>query len=322
MDHRQNLVSRAMALTLVVAMPLLALAGTASARTAKNAAAACVKHPGRTKCKTGGGGAGTGGAPAPLVVSVQPNPLVETGPSEIHAVIQIEAALAFADAQVTVSSQQLINDCGTNTVQYVTNAGGGGRPPGFFSDTITLTLDNDGNATVALYAADCAPGSSLIEVDLEKAPYYTATATLVALPPQVTTPGLTGFPNNEVETGDTYGIPSPSGNSDVYAVFYVETDPVYAEDQVTITSPQLEARCGQGYWFQGGNGGSVTISSTGTVQNAGPGSQLDNDGNAVFIFIGASCAPGDSVVTADVEGGTHQTYSMVYTILAPAPTDI
>ena len=325
MDHRRKLVSRAVALTLVVAMPALVAAGTASAKTTTKAAAACAKHPSRAKCRaaSGGGGAtGSGGAPAPLLVSVAPNPLVETGPSEIHAVIQIEAELAFADDQVTVSSQQLLNDCAANTVQFATNAGGGGRPPGFFSDTITLTLDNDGNATVALYADDCAPGSSLIEVDLDKAPYYTATATLVALPPAVTPAGLTGFPNDEVETGDTTAGPSPSGDSDVYAVFYLETDPVYAEQDVTITSPQLEARCGEGYWFQGGNGGSTTSEPDGTVNNNGPSTRLDNDGNAVFIFIGASCAAGDSLVTADVEAGTHQTYSMTYTILPPAPTDV
>lgn len=322
MDLRQSRVARVVALTLVVAMPLLAVAGTASARTSKKAAAACAKHPGRTKCQTTGAGgpSGAGGAGEPLVVTVQPNPLVETGPSQIHAIIQIGAALSFADDQVTVSSQQLLNDCGTNTVQFVTNAGGAG--PGFFSDTITVTLDNDGNATVGLYADDCAPGTSLIEVDLDKAPYYTATATLVAVPPEVTPPGLTAFPNDEVETGDTTGIPSPSGDSDVYAVFYVETDPEYAEQDVTITSPQLEARCGEGYWWQGGNGGSVTSEPGGTVNYNGPSTRLDDDGNAVFIFFGASCGAGDSVVTADVEAGTHQTYSMTYTILPPAPTVI
>jgi hypothetical protein len=45
--------------------------------------------------------------------------------------------------------------------------------------------------------------------------------------------------NGEVETGDT----TASGDSDVYAVFYVETDPVLAEPQVEINSTELEDRC-------------------------------------------------------------------------------
>jgi hypothetical protein len=227
-------------------------------------------------------------------------------------VIQVEASPIFAGDEVTISSEQILDDCAPGTVQYVTSSRGAG--PGFFSDSITVALDDDGNATVTLYADDCAPGTNLIEADLDKAPYLTATASLVLEPPMVTPEGLTGFPNNEVETGDTQNIPSPSGDSDVYAVFYVETDPVYAEDTVMINSPQLEARCGAGYWFQGGNGGSVTSAPNGVVNYNGPVSRLDNDGNAVFIFFGSSCGAGDSVVTADVEAGTHATYSFVYTI--------
>jgi hypothetical protein len=203
-------------------------------------------------------------------------------------------------------------------VQFVTNQRGAG--PGFFSNSITVALDNDGNVTVALYANDCAPGTSVIEADLDVAPFLTALTTLTALPPQVTPEGLTGVPNNEVETGDTTNISSPSGDSDVYAVFYVETSPVYAEQTAKIFSPQLEARCIEGYWWQGGNGGSVTSEPTGIINPNGPASILDDDGNAVFVFFGASCAAGDSQIIAEVEAGTHPTYIFDYTILPPAPT--
>jgi hypothetical protein len=47
---------------------------------------------------------------------------------------------------------------------------------------------------------------------------------------------------------------------------------------------------------------------------------LDDDGNAVFVFEGASCAAGDSTVIADVNAGTHDTFSTVYTISPPVPT--
>ena len=128
-------------------------------------------------------------------------------------------------------------------------------------------------------------GSSLVEADLTVAPFYTATTTLEALPPQVTPEGVTGYPNNEVETGDT---PS-SGDSNVYAIFYVETNPVYAEQPVEIASPQLEARCIQGWRWEPEGG--VVVFGTGVNQNP-PQSTLDDDGNAVFVFKEASCAAG------------------------------
>jgi hypothetical protein len=130
--------------------------------------------------------------------------------------------------------------------------------------------------------------------------------------------------------GDTTaGVNGPSGNSDVYAVFYVETDPVYAEQTVEISSAQLEGRCGQGWSWQPGNG-VAGLGYTGPISsppdplgpNTGilPATSLDDDGNAVFVFEGESCAAGDSQVIADVLAGSHPTYTFDYTIDPPAPT--
>jgi hypothetical protein len=117
--------------------------------------------------------------------------------------------------------------------------------------------------------------------------------------------------NAELETGDT----DASGNSDIYAVFYVETSPVYAEQTVEIDSAQLESRCGQGFLWQAGNPPNVQPRHLGNVTTT----TLDDDGNAVFIFEGASCAAGDSEVIADVEAGTHPTYVTDFDVLPPAP---
>jgi hypothetical protein len=169
-----------------------------------------------------------------------------------------------------------------------------------------VALDNDGNATVEVDATECAPGTSLFEADLVAAPYYTATTTLTAAPPNVTTAGLTAFPNPEVEVGD-----GTSTGSNVYAVFYFEDNPVYAETPVEISSAQLQNRClGGETWFAGNDG-----SGNGT----GGTTTLDNDGNAVFIFEGISCAPGTSTVVADgIE--SFDTYWTNFTITAPTPT--
>jgi hypothetical protein len=47
---------------------------------------------------------------------------------------------------------------------------------------------------------------------------------------------------------------------------------------------------------------------------------IDDDGNAVVLFAGSSGAAGPSVVTADVDAGTHPTYATTFTILPPEPT--
>jgi hypothetical protein len=237
--------------------------------------------------------------------------LVSDG-STVYAVIQVETSPSFAGDPVVIQSTQLQSSCG-GLIQFETLQGTTVAAPIISNNSITVILDNDGNVTVVVAGTDCAPGPSLVEADLAVAPFYTATTTLQALPPNVTPEGVTGSPNNEVETGDT----ATSGDSNVYAIFYVETNPVYAEQPVEIASPQLEGRCIEG-WRWEPEGGTVAF-GTGVNPNP-PQSTLDDDGNAVFVFKGASCAAGDSIVTADVEAGPHTTYTTTYTIDPPVPT--
>ena len=240
--------------------------------------------------------------PSPITVQIDPNPLVETGSSDVAAVIQVETSPSFSGDLVNISSSQLQAACG-GAIGFLNNNVAG-------TDNVQVTLDNDGNATVVVSGTDCAPGPSVVGADLVIAPFLTALTTLVARPPVVTPPGVTGYPTTsgtvttgEVETGDTVA----SGDSDVYAVFYVETDPIYAEQPVEISSAQLQARC-------------LRTSTFSSVLNGTNQSILDNDGNAVFVFFGRSCAAGSSQVIADVLAGTHQTYTTTFNINPPQPT--
>jgi len=313
-------------------MPLLGMAGVASAKS-HHAAPNCAKHPNWKACKSGGGGSGGGGSggPSPLItVAVSPNPLVETGQSEIHAVVEVETSPSFAGDQVNVDSSQLSSSCLTLTFENIEAPSLSPLVPTVTPNRATLVLDDDGNATAVVDGTDCAPGTSVIEADLMVAPFLTALTTLVALPPTVTPEGITGFPQiagvaQEVETGDT----STSGDSDVLAVFYVETNPVYAEQLVEIGSSQLEGRCIRGWIWEAGNAGAVglpgvmanaPVTGQGVNMNAKVSTFLDDDGNAVFVFKGVSCAAGTSEVIADVLAGTHQTYVSEFTVDPPAPT--
>jgi hypothetical protein len=311
---------RFVAMAVVISLPVLGMSGVASAKAAKGC------HKTHT-CKSGGGsptGSGTGADPAPITVQIDPNPLVETGQSDVLATVQVETSPSFAGDEVNVSWSQLQASCFTTLASSFSEVHVHDRPIG----SLSMTLDDDGNATAWLFGSNCAPGSDVIEADLAVAPYYTALGTLTVSPPVVTAAGVFGYPTTsgtvaggEVETGDTsFG----GGGSFVYAVFYVETDPVYAEQTVEISSAQLQARCGTGWdldpFTTAGTGSYGVGSVLGVTSPTAATSTLDDDGNAVFLFEGTSCAAGSSVVTADVEAGTHPTYTTTFNVLPPQPT--
>jgi hypothetical protein len=253
-------------------------------------------------------GAGVASAAAPktprIEVSVSPNPLVETGASFVEAVVQVEAVPGLAGATVNISSTQLNNTCAD--VDFFSIADGLGSI--YDGNPIQVTLDNDGNATVWLNGGECAPGKDVIEADLVSAPYNSAETTLTVDSPVQTPRGVVGYPANEVETG-TMG---EGGDSDVYAVFYVETASKYAEDTAEIASNELYDRCG---------GGSEWLTDADTfADSATATATLDDNGNAVFVFLGVSCAAGTSDVIADIEAGLHPTYTNTYKIKSPRST--
>jgi hypothetical protein len=269
----------------------------------------------------GGGGAGSSyWIPGAVDTSMTdptnaPSVTITPGPaasgSQVHAVIQVETSPSYGGDPVLISSSQLQASCG-GTITFETLQGGSTTAPRTSFNSISVVLDGDGNVTVVVDGADCAPGVDLVEADLTAAPYLTATTELDVEPPQITPEGVSATPADEVETGNSV----TSGNSDVYTIFYVETSPVYAEQPVTISSPELENRCGQGWRWEPGSGLAIDQTSGPTVATG----TLDDDGNAVFAFKGASCAAGVSTVIADVDAGTHPTYTTTFTIGAPVVT--
>jgi hypothetical protein len=243
--------------------------------------------------------------PCSLMVTVSPNPLVETGQSNVEAVVQVNACASFAGDAVSIEAGQLEDSCASLTFENL-QSGGTTTAPHVSVDNIVAYLDDDGNLTVVMNGTDCAPGQSVVEADLDKAPYLTALTTLQVDAPVVTAAGVTGTPNPETETGDT----NATGNSDVYAVFYVETDAVDAEETVEIDSAQLFASCGQGVSWTSNQGSFSGATATAT---------LDDDGNAVFVFMGASCAAGISDVITTGPIGSAISYTTNYSVLPPSP---
>jgi hypothetical protein len=248
-------------------------------------------------------------APPKLLITASPNPLVETGAGDIEAVVQVSTTELLAGARVNISSTELDASC-KGGVTFTSIAPGVTAPVS--SDPIQVTLDGDGNAAVVVSGDECAAGNWMLEADLAATPFYSALTTLDVVPPQNTTHGVVGYPSDEVVTGNT----TASGESDMYAVFNVEAPSVYAEQYVEIQANELVDRCGEGsYWVsnQGMSETDGTVAGSSTTWTA----QLDDNGNAVFEFFGASCASGTSTVLADVEAGLHPSYSDLLTILSP-----
>jgi hypothetical protein len=246
--------------------------------------------------------------PKNMIVTTSPSTVVETGQSEVHAVIQVEALSALAGQSVAITSPELEQSCAGEIVfQYLpssTNAVPLTQPNG-----IVAILDNDGNATVVVDGADCTPGRSMVDADLQGALGFTASASLTVTSPVVTHSGVTGFPKSEVESGEY---------SDTYAVFAVEAKVAYAGQPVELDSAQLESRCSGGWLWEPGNGGTPD-DGTGLGGEI-PETTLDSFGNAVFVFEGVSCESGVSTVVAEVKAGTYPTYRTTFKILAPKPT--
>jgi hypothetical protein len=351
LNARHKLV-QLVALTVVVSMPVLGLSGIASAKPVKSATVGsakwCKNHkklalttPGCPTFVGAGGGGGGGGATDPSL-TVAPNPLVETGQSEVHAVVEFADPTA-ADQRVLIDSSQLTAACG-GTITFSDLQGVTATPaplstltPATSINQVILTLDNDGNANAVVSGTDCAPGSDLFDGSLLGAPFTTELATLVVNAPVVTPPGVTAAPASEVETGDT----AASGDSDVYAVFYVEGDPVWAEQEAEISDVQLESSCLGGWIWEPGNttlaGGASSGNISGNPHNTGtifpnipntsgnePFTTIDDDGNAVFTFMGISCAAAStgSTVIADIAFnlvGSHPTVTGTFLVKPPAP---
>lgn len=246
--------------------------------------------------------AATPATPA-IVVSVTPNPVIEVGESAVNAVVQVEARIGLAGDSVNISSIDLTNSCASVAFESIA----GGLPP-TGSNPISVVLDNEGNATVELDATECAPGTDVIEADLASVPFKTATTTLTVKGPVNTTKGVWASPTKEVETGTS----GEGGNSDVYAVFNVETGSKYSEQTAEIQSNELVDRCGGGSeWVTNVN--TFTDSTTATAT-------LDDNGNATFVFYGISCASGTSTVLAVIEAGLHPKYTTTFKVQSPRST--
>ena len=224
-------------------------------------------------------------------------------------VIEVECNpfLYGTGSKVTVIASQLYSRCNSDITWYIPNpyAVSSGR-------SVELTLDADGNATVALIAGPkCQAGESLISVHQNEGEYNSYTTSFTVLPPNDTPLGVTALPSHQVEDAES---------SAVATIIEVEF-PGSAESYVRVASEELYRRCGidpKLRWV-GPRLPDPGFLGSGPEYNR---LQLDNNGNGFLIAIGdSSCRPGSSLIEADLEEKPFTTVTTSFLVESPKPTE-
>jgi hypothetical protein len=222
-------------------------------------------------------------------------------------VVEVECdPTVYGRSLVTISSSQLSLRCSGRLHWYVANPFQATEGAG-----VTVKLDADGSATVALVAGPCMAGEALIAVHMKEEPFESFTTAFTALPPAPTKPGVYALPATQVEDAASSGV----------ATIIEAEYPGGSEKHVRIASEELFSRCRVEphlRWVK--MDGSVTpIYGEGTSEITQI--PLDNDGNAFVIALGdSSCAEGPSLIEADLENKPFEQFMTTFTILPPQPT--
>jgi hypothetical protein len=287
----------------VLASSLFLLAGTASAH--------------------GTAPAVEGGAPAMCTVHSLPSFVLQGEEAEAASVadiIEVECnPFEYGTgSKVKITASQLYELCKGDVDWYVPN------PLSETADErgVSVELDADGNATVAVRGGpDCSAGEVLVVAHTEDEPFKSYTTSFTVDPPTTTTPGVYAMPETQVEDALSSGFAT-----------IIETEFADgSEKHVHIDSEELYDRCRIDphlVWIR--ENGEVVEPEDGlrtlTLEDAGTpevaGVELDNDGNAFVIVLGdRSCAEGESLIEADLEGAKpFTTYTTTFTIEPPRPT--
>jgi hypothetical protein len=268
----------------VLASSVFALAGTATAATTPAAVGTCVVH--SLPSFTAQGEESTAATVAD-VVEVECNPnIYGTG------------------SRIKITASQLFSRCEGKLTWYVPNP-----YEEVVGKGVTVRLDADGNATVALIAGSgCSAGESLVSAHMEEEPFETFTTSFTVLPPNITTPGVFALPSTQVED---------SLSSSVATIIEAEFADG-SEKEVRIAGEELFARCRIAPHLRWIRDNREVESDKSEIEKV----PLDNDGNGFVVAVGdGSCAEGPSLIEADLESKPFTTFMTNFTIEAPRPTN-
>ena len=206
-------------------------------------------------------------------------------------------------SKIKITASQLFGRCHEKLTWYVVNPFRIERGRG-----VSVTLDADGNATVAVLAGPgCEAGESMVTAHMEEKPFESFTTAFQVLPPVNTPLSVRATPARQVED---------ALSSSVATIVQAEF-PGASEEPIRIGSEELYQRCRRPPHLE-------WVRMNGEI-TSGPevtGIELDNNGNAFVIALGEeSCAEGTSLIEADLETKPFTTPEPAsFTIEAPRPT--
>ncbi len=276
------LVTAALSIALAVAAVVSFALADAQAQPAGSAAPTCVVHS------------------LPSFVAQGESPNAAT----VADIVEVECnpTIYGTGSKLTITANQLYDRCAKDLTWWVPNPFSKVEGKG-----VSVALDADGNATVALVAGPgCQAGESLVAAHMEETPFETFTTSFSVLPPVITPPGLFVLPASQVEDAQSSGVATI-----IQAEFTNGS-----EKTVRIGSEELYARCRVAphlHW--------IGIDRSEVTGPEVTGVPLDNDGNGFVLAIGDdSCAPGASLIEGDLEAKPFTTEVAEFTILPPQPT--
>jgi hypothetical protein len=217
--------------------------------------------------------------------------------------VECNPSIYGTSSKIKITANQLWSRCKNTLTWYVVNPYRVEQGKG-----VSVELDADGNATVALIGgAGCMQGESLITAHMEEEPFESFTTAFSVLAPRPTKQGVEALPPTQVEDALSSGFAT-----------IIETEVTNGSEQfVHIGSEELFHRCRiepRLRWIREDRTETANVSEVTKVQ-------LDNDGNGFVVVIGdESCAPGTSLIEADLESKPFTTFTTNFTIEAPRPT--
>jgi hypothetical protein len=177
-----RVVAKSLVLIAIVSFALPIFSAAASARNVRGSLAWCKHHPKSAlpACRKDGGG-----PPSSLTMTASPDPIVETGESDVYVVFSVAAGPTDAEQTVEIDSAGLADRCRQGS-DWITDQGS------FTGSTASATIDDDGNATFTFFGASCAAGSASVTADVEAGNNQTDTTTIVIDPPEPLIGGRAG----------------------------------------------------------------------------------------------------------------------------------
>jgi len=159
-------------LVALASLSVVGLNGTVSARSVPGSPRWCRHHPSSALpgCQRTGVG-----RPSAMTLTVSPDPIVETGDSDVYAELSVAVDPVYAGSTVEIESA--LNDRCRQGFTWTTDQGS------FSGSTASASIDDDGNATFEVLGMSCASGSVQAVADIEGGTDPSAALTVDIDPP-------------------------------------------------------------------------------------------------------------------------------------------